>query len=346
MEAETKSIITEFNSHEKLPPASLTKIMTSYVAAAEIDAGRMTLDEMVHISETAWQAEGSRMFIREGTEVSVSDLLRGIIVQSGNDASIAIAEHIAGTEDEFARLMNEYGNVLGLEDTFFENSTGLPGPLHLSSAFDSALLSRELIVKYPEHYAIYAEREFTYDGIRQPNRNRLLALDQTVDGVKTGYTAEAGFCLVASSKRDGMRLISVVMGTDSNDVRIRETRKLFNYGFRNFEIRTLASPEQTFSPIPVKDGEIEQVPVELHKSIRELIHRGSFDRLTFNVEPLEFVTAPIARGDEVATLRIMNGTDEVARSRLFAAHDVAESGFFQNVWSWIKELFSTQPTEA
>lgn len=341
MDANSKKILVEFNSREKLPPASLTKIMTSYVAAAEVDSGRLTVEEMVPISVTAWETPGSRMFIREGTTVSVSDLLRGIIVQSGNDASVAIAEYISGSEDEFAKLMNEYGEHLGLEDTLFKNSTGLPDVDHLSTAYDNALLARALILDYPDHYAMYAERDFTYNDIRQPNRNRLLALDETVDGVKTGYTEEAGYCLVASSMREGMRLISVVMGAESNEVRIRETRKLFNYGFRNFEFRNLVGPEKTFE-VDVANGKEKTVEARLRTAVRHLVLRGnSSSKMT--VQPVKELKAPVNAGDVVGTLLVLVEGEEVASESLYAQSNVEQVGFFQGIMEAIADFFSSKP---
>ena len=341
MEAQSKKILVEFNSREKLPPASLTKIMTSYVAAAEMAAGRLAMDEMVPVSVVAWQTEGSKMFIREGTKVAVDDLLRGIIIQSGNDASVALAEYISGTEEEFARLMNEYGKHLGLEDTYFMNSTGLPGTEHLSSALDNALLTRALIVDYPEHYKIYSELEFTYNDIRQPNRNRLLTLDETVDGVKTGYTERAGYCLVASAKREGMRLISVVMGTESNDVRIRETRKLFNYGFRNFEVKKLAGPDRKFS-VDVTNGKEDSVEARLRTDIRHFVAKGS-DQIKFEVDEVSPLKAPIAKGDIVGTLRVTENGEEIAAESLYAQTAIEKVGFFQGIFNAMADFFSTKP---
>ncbi|MCY3885103.1 MAG: D-alanyl-D-alanine carboxypeptidase [Gammaproteobacteria bacterium] len=341
MDAQSKKVLVEFNSREKLPPASLTKIMTSYVAAAEVDSGRLKVEEMVPISVTAWETPGSRMFIREGTTVSVSDLLRGIIIQSGNDASVAIAEYISGSEDEFAKLMNEYGEHLGLEDTIFKNSTGLPDVDHLSTAYDNALLARALILDYPEHYAMYAERDFTYNDIRQPNRNRLLALDETVDGVKTGYTEDAGYCLVASSMREGMRLISVVLGTDSNEVRIRETRKLFNYGFRNFEFRNLVGPETTFE-VDVANGKEKTVEARLRTAVKHLVLRGdSSTKMT--VQPVKDLKAPVDAGDVVGVLQVTVEGEEIATESLYAQADVEQIGFFQGIMQAIADFFSSKP---
>ena len=342
MEAETKKVLVEFNSREKLPPASLTKIMTSYVVAAEIAAERLSIDEMVPVSVTAWKTEGSRMFIKEGTEVSVADLLRGVVIQSGNDASVALAEHVSGTEDEFAKLMNEYGKHLELTDTLFLNSTGLPDPNHLSTAYDNALLARALIVDYPDHYEMYSELEFTYNDIRQPNRNRLLTLDETVDGVKTGYTAEAGYCLVASAKRDGLRLISVVMGTTGNDIRIRETRKLFNYGFRNFEIKKIVGPERKFE-IAVDNGKDDSVEARLRTEVTHFSAKGNTE-VDLKVTAVKPLKAPVAKGDVVGKLRVTLGDEVIANEDLFAQAEVEKVGFFQGIFDSVADFFSTKPS--
>ena len=236
MDAMTGRVLVEHNADTPLPPASLTKIMTSYVAANELENGTISLDDMVHVSVKAWRAEGSKMFIQEGTQVRLEDILRGIIIQSGNDASIALAEHIAGSEDAFADMMNQHANLLGLSNSHFENASGLPAEGHHMSARDLATLAQAMIERFPSHYSIYSEREFTYNDIRQPNRNTLLFRDSAVDGMKTGHTEEAGYCLVSSAVRDGMRLIAVVMGTASEEARAQETQKLLTYGFRFFKI--------------------------------------------------------------------------------------------------------------
>jgi len=230
MDADTQAVLVEHNIHETLPPASLTKIMTAFIASVELHDGRISPQDQVPISVKAWRTPGSRMFVREGTSVPLDDLLHGIIIQSGNDASVAVAEHIAGSESAFADMMNQQAVQLGMTMTQYQNSTGLPAEDHYTTAWDLALLTRALIQRFPEHYAIYSDRSFTFNDIEQPNRNRLLWRDRTVDGVKTGHTEEAGYCLVASALRENMRLISVVMGTESEEARMRESQKLLSYG--------------------------------------------------------------------------------------------------------------------
>ena len=244
MDADTGKIIVEKNAHKELPPASLTKMMTSYVASYEIVNGNINLDDQVRVSIKAWKTGGSRMFLREGTYVDVENLLRGIIIQSGNDASVAIAEHIAGSEDAFADLMNRHADRIGMFNTNFLNSTGLPAPKHHTTAADLALLAQAIIKDFPEHYKIYSEKSFVYNNITQKNRNTLLWRDATVDGLKTGHTEEAGFCLVASAKKDNMRLISVIMGARNESIRADESQKLLTYGFRFFETHTLSRAQE------------------------------------------------------------------------------------------------------
>src|SRR5690554_4685883 len=238
MDAATGQVLVEHNAHEALPPASLTKLMTAYIATKEIQNEQITEQDMVTVSEKAWRTGGSRMFIDVGKQVSVDDLLHGIIIQSGNDASVAIAEHIAGSEEAFSSMMNAAAVRLQLDNTHFRNATGLPAEGHYSTAYDMAKLARAIIFEDPEHYEIYAQKEFLWNGIKQPNRNLLLWRDKTVDGLKTGHTDEAGYCLVASAVRDDMRLISVVFGTTSEAARAAETQKLLTYGFRFFETKT------------------------------------------------------------------------------------------------------------
>ncbi len=239
MDANSGRILAEHNADERLPPASLTKLMTAYLVERELDRGTINLTDMVNISENAWRTGGSKMFIEVGDRVSVDNLLHGIIIVSGNDASVAMAEHLAGGEAPFADLMNQHATRLGMNDTHFMNATGLPHENHYSTAHDMARLSRHIINDYPEHYAIYSQRNFSFAGIDQPNRNRLLWRDPTVDGLKTGWTTEAGYCLVSSAQRDGMRLISVVMGTSSDEARAQESQKLLSYGFRFYETMKL-----------------------------------------------------------------------------------------------------------
>lgn len=345
MDAESKTVLAEGNAHQKLPPASLTKIMTDFVIAAELDAGRLQMDELVEVSVNAWQTGGSKMFIQEGTKVTVEDLLRGIIIQSGNDASVALSEHIAGDEEEFAKIMNAHAMELGLTNTNFTNSTGLPHPEHLSTAYDNALLAQALISRFPTHYEMYSELEFTYNEITQQNRNKLLTIDPTVDGVKTGYTFEAGYCLVASAERNGLRLITAVLGTTSNQERINDTRKLLNYGFRYFERRLVAGTQNRFDRLPVRKGIGNGLNVQIKEDLYRLVPAGGSESTTFQIHLPEPLNAPIQKGEIVGTLIIAINDKELARSEVYATHDVKKINFFNEVWNGIKSWFSTVPKE-
>lgn len=345
MDAESKTVLAEGNAHLKLPPASLTKIMTDYVAAAEIEAERLRMDELVEVSINAWQTGGSKMFIQEGTKVTVEDLLRGIIIQSGNDASVALAEHIAGDEVEFAKIMNSYAKELGLKNTNYENATGLPHPEHLSTAYDNALLAQALISRFPSQYAMYSELEFTYNNITQANRNRLLTRDPTVDGVKTGFTDEAGFCLVASAERNGLRLITAVMGTSSDEERINDTRKLLNYGFRYFERRLVAGTQNRFDVLYVKKGAGKGLQVHIKEDLYRLVPASGEDGSKYQIYLPEPLDAPIKKDAVVGTLIVSIDDKEVARSDVYAMHEVKKINFFTEMWNGVKSWFSTVPKE-
>ncbi len=339
MDADTLQVLAERNGDLPLPPASLTKIMTSFVAASELEAGRISLSDAVPVSVNAWDTPGSRMFIREGTEVSLSNLLHGVIIQSGNDASVAVAEYIAGAEDAFANMMNDHAAQLGMMNTHFANSTGLPNTAQHSTARDMALLTRALIQRFPEHYAIYSKRQFKYNDIEQPNRNRLLWRDRTVDGVKTGHTGAAGYCLVASAERDGMRLISAVMGADSADIRVRETQKLLQYGFRYFETRKLYDAETTLKAAEVRYGDADEVAVGVPEAIFATIQRGRYEDLEATLDLPPALEAPITAGEELGELRVTLDDELVAAAPLIAKDTVAESGFFSRMFEGVFLFF-------
>ncbi len=344
IDAQTGAVLAEKNSDEMLPPASLTKIMTSYIAAREIESGRIALTDDVPISVNAWRAEGSRMFIREGTTVKLDDLLKGIIIQSGNDASIAVAEYIAGSEDAFAEMMNQQASTLGMTNTSYRNAEGLPNPDHHSTARDLATLTRALVKDYPQHYQLYAERSFRFNDIDQPNRNRLLWRDRTVDGVKTGHTAEAGFCLVASAQRDGMRLISVVMGTDSDEARMRESQKLLAYGFRYFETPKLYDAGVMLRTTEVWYGQENELPLGVDGTVYLTVPRGRYADLKAETDIARVVRAPLSAGDSFGELRVLLDDAVVFQTPLVAQNDVAEAGFFKRLWHGIylffRELFN------
>jgi D-alanyl-D-alanine carboxypeptidase (penicillin-binding protein 5/6) len=339
IDADTGKVLVDYNSEQRLPPASLTKIMTSYVAAMELERGTISMDEMANVSVKAWRMEGSRMFIKEGTQVRVEDLLRGIIIQSGNDASVALAEHIAGSEDVFVDMMNQHAGRLGMADTNFMNATGLPDENHYSTAHDLARLAIALIEDFPDHYAIYKEKYFTFNDIRQPNRNSLLWRDPSVDGVKTGHTDAAGYCLVASADRSGMRLVSVVMGTGSEEARATESQKLLTYGFRYFETVRLYDANESLRDIRVWRGTRGSNSLALPEEVVITIPRGTKENLEATMDIDRVVKAPISQGDEIGKLTVTLGEDVVFEGPLTAMHEVEEAGFFKRVWDAIALFF-------
>ena len=339
IDAESGRVIMEKNADQPLPPASLTKMMTSYVVEYEAARGKIKYTDPVLISVNAWRTGGSKMFVREGTTVSVEDLLKGIIIQSGNDASVAIAEHIAGSESAFADVMNQHAKLLGMTNTHFVNATGLPAQDHYTSARDLAVLAKALINHFPEQYKLYAEKYFTWNDIRQPNRNLLLWRDSTVDGLKTGHTDEAGYCLVASAVRDGMRLISVVLGTTSEEARARETQKLLSYGFRYFETHPLYSAGVSLQDAQVWKGTVDTVSLGLAEPVAVTIPRGQKDKLQATLEIDSLLQAPLSEGQVLGQLKVTLGDEVVAERPLIALQAVEEGGFFKRLWDSIILFF-------
>lgn len=340
MDADSGRVLVEHNADERLPPASLTKLMTAYLVERELDRGNITMNDMVRVSENAWRTGGSKMFIEVDTQVSIRDLLYGIIIASGNDASVAVAEHLAGGEVPFADLMNQHATRLGLHNTSFANATGLPHPEQYSSARDMALLSQYIINDYPEHYAIYAEKYFTFNDIRQPNRNRLLWRDPTVDGLKTGWTTEAGYGLVASAKRDDMRLISVVMGTSSEESRAQETQKLLSYGFRYFETVKLYDAGSVLNTSRVWGGESNELPVGIDSDVMMTVPRARNEELTARLDIQGDLAAPIEAGQRVGTLEVRLGEEVVGEQPLLALESVEEGGLVKKLVDQVRRFFS------
>ena len=330
MDGHTRTVLAERDGDEPLPPASLTKIMTSYVVAAELAAGRIALDDQVPISVKAWRTRGSKMFVREGTEVSLVDLLRGIVIVSGNDASVAVAEYVAGAEDAFADMMNLHAKNLGMSATRFVNSSGLPDDGHYSSARDMAILSAALIERFPEHYRMYSEKSFQYGEIERPqmNRNRLLWRDKSVDGVKTGMTEAAGYCLVASALREGTRMIAAVMGSANDEDRLRDVQILLAYGFRYFETHDLYDSGHSLAPPRVWYGTVEEVAGGIDEAIRITIPRGRYDDLSAVLDIPDDIEAPIAVGDTLGVVRVTLDDEILVERSLLAQAGVAEAGFF------------------
>ena len=332
-------MLVEHNADTPLPPASLTKMMTSYIASMEILRGQLKESDEVLVSEKAWRMGGSKMFIEVGNRVPLIDLLRGVIIQSGNDASVAVAEHIAGSEEAFADLMNSHAQRLGMSNSHFENATGLPGENHVSSARDMAIMAKAIIEDDPEHYSLYKEKEFVWNGIRQPNRNLMLWRDSTVDGLKTGHTDEAGYCLVASAKRDDMRLISVVMGTASEQARAAETQKLLTWGFRFFETRHFYQPNQAVASARVWAGQESQVEAGLADGLVLTLPKGQADKLEASVTLDSMIKAPIAVGDVLGQVEVKLGEDVVHTGPLVALAEVEKAGFFGRLWDSIRLFF-------
>ena len=336
VDATTGKVLMENNADQQLPPASLTKMMTSYVVATELHKGKIKEQDEVLVSVKAWKMGGSKMYIREGTLVPVIDLLRGVIIQSGNDASVALAEHLAGSEDAFADVMNQQAELLGMTNTYYANATGWPAEGHLTTARDLSKLAEALIRDFPEHYAIYSEKYFTYNDIKQPNRNRLLWRDGSVDGVKTGHTEEAGYCLVSSAVRNDMRLIAVVMGTASEESRARESQKLLSYGFRYYETgRMYAAGDVIQADNRVWYGESDKVDLAVGEDIYLTIPRGARENLKAEASFDEIIKAPISKGQELGTMTVSFEDEILLQAPLVAASDVEQAGIFGRLWDWL-----------
>jgi D-alanyl-D-alanine carboxypeptidase (penicillin-binding protein 5/6) len=339
MDADSGAVLAERDADTPHGPASITKLMTAYVVFKALREGHIGWDDRVEVSERAWgsRVEGSKMFIRVGKRVPVRDLLRGMIVASGNDASIALAEHVAGTEAAFAELMNAEAKAMGLKNSHFVNSTGLPHPDHYMSARDIAILSLHLIRDFPEEYKMFGEKEYTtpveYSGgrkpITQPNRNRLLWKDASVDGLKTGHTEEAGYCLAASALRDGMRLISVVMGTSGDRKRTAESQALLSYGFRNFETHKLFEAGETLANLRVWKGETETVPAGVPEALYVTVPKGRYDDLEARTEPQGRVMAPVVKGQRLGDVVVRLDGRELRRVPLVALRDDPEGGLWR-----------------
>jgi len=332
-------VLAEKNADDQVEPASITKLMTAYLVDKAIAAGDVTLDEMVTISEKAWRMKGSKMFVEVGKLVSVDDLLKGLIIQSGNDATVALAEHIAGSESAFAGYMNHQAKLLGMNNTNFVNSTGWPDENHYSSARDIAILTQAVIREFPQSYQYYKEREYTFNKIRQFNRNRLLWRDETVDGVKTGYTKAAGYCLVASAQREEMRLISVVLGTDSDKARTQSSQALLNYGFRFYETHRLYSTDEVLQAAKIWYGEQEQVSLGVGKEIFITIPRGRYRDLDISMEIDREISAPVVQGQQLGQVSIKLDDELLLSENIVAMHVVDEGSIFVRVMDKIKLMF-------
>lgn len=344
LDAASGKVLVENNGDQRLPPASLTKLMTAYIATLEIRKGKIGTQDMVPVSEHAWRtggaaSGGSTMFLPLNSQASVDDLLHGVIIQSGNDASIALAEYIAGSEDAFADMMNETAARLGMSNSHFMNATGLPHAEHYSSAHDMAILARAIINEDQEHYAIYAQKEFLWNNIKQGNRNLLLWRDKTVDGLKTGHTAEAGYCLVASAVRDGARMITSVFGAVSESARAAETQKLLTYGFRFFETRTFYKKGQELAQAQVWKGTVRQVKAGLGADLSLTLPKGQLEKLQAGMILNPQLTAPIAQGGVIGKVEVKLGEEVVHSADLIALEAVEEGSFFRRLWDSISLFF-------
>ncbi|MEL7537290.1 MAG: D-alanyl-D-alanine carboxypeptidase family protein [Pseudomonadota bacterium] len=331
VDAETGFVLANQDPDKQVAPASLTKLMTAYVVFQYLRAGQIALDDQVRVSRQAYKTPGSRMFIEEASEVSVDELIQGMIVQSGNDASVALAEHIAGTEATFAELMNTFAGQLGMAATRFQNSTGLPADQHFTTARDIARLARAIVTEFPDYYGWYSQREFTYAGIRQENRNQLLWRDSSVDGMKTGHTDAAGYCLVSSAQRNDMRLIAAVMGAKSPKARIDASQALLNYGFRFYETRMLYEDGTPVREARIWKGNAETVALLASRSVAITLPRGRFDEVTARVELPATVLAPLSAGDTVGQLIIEHDGNTLESIDLVAANAVASGGLWKRM---------------
>ena len=344
LEASTNTVIAEFNSDNQISPASMTKVMTGYVIADQIASGAISLDDKVLISEKAWKTGGSKMFIEAGKRISVRDLLSGIVIQSGNDATVAMAEYVAGSEEGFVDFMNAYASELGLSNTVFKNAVGWTDPNHFSSAKDLANITKAMINKFPDHYAIYKEKEFTFSGIRQLNRNKLLWRDDTVDGVKTGHTESAGYCLISSAKRNDMRLIAVVAGSPSENERLIASQRLLEYGFRFYATQKLISKDDEVTSAKVWGGKMDEVALGVENDILLTLPRSDFKNLKANYNFNNNIQAPISAGEKIGNIEFISNDQLVFSAPLVVIESVEAKGFFGRIWArivfWIMRLFS------
>ena len=333
------AVLAEHNPRERVDPASITKIMTAYVVYKALAANDAHLEDQVTISEKAWRSIGSRMFIEVGNKILLEDLLLGLIIQSGNDASVALAEHVGGTEEAFADIMNAQAKRLGLKDTHFINATGLPDPEHYTTAHDIALLSRAMIKEFPEEYKRYAQKEFTFNGIKQYNRNRLLWRDGAVDGIKTGHTEAAGYCLAASAVRNDMRLISVVMGATSEKSRSVNSQALLNYGFRYYESHKLYKAGETLVEQRMWKGESKLIQLGLDEDLYVTIPRGQYENLKASMNIESDIVAPIDQGDQVGTVKVTFKGEEYLGKPLVALQANPIGGLWRRIVDFCLQFF-------
>ena len=332
-------LLVKQNENQRVEPASLTKLMTAYLTFTALKQGRLKMEQILPVSVRAWKAEGSRMFIEPNKPVAVKDLILGMIVQSGNDACIALAEGVAGSEEVFAQMMNQQAAKLGMKDTHYMNATGLPNQQHYTTAHDLALLAAAIIRDFPEYYKFYSVKEFRYNNITQPNRNRLLWLDPSVDGMKTGHTESAGFCLITSAKRDPMRLISVVLGTSSDNVRATESQKLLNYGFQFYQSNRVYTKGQTVSTLPVWKGREKTLKAGVGEELVLTLPKGYYSRVKATITSRQPLLAPISAGQTVGALQLSLDGKTLAEYPLVALENVPVANIFGRAWDTVKLWF-------
>ena len=338
MDSISGRVLAEKGADERIEPASITKIMTGYVVVDQAEKGFVSLSDEVLISENCWRKQGSKMFIREGTRVLLSDLIKGMVIQSGNDASCAIAEHVAASEEGFVQLMNLYANEMGLTNTQFKNESGWPDPEHYSSARDLALLSANLIKKFPDHYALYKEKYFTFNDIKQRNRNSLLWQDDSIDGIKTGHTQSAGYCLVSSGVRNETRLIAVTIRSSSEKVRLTDNRRLLDYGFRYFRTKKILSKDLSVITEQVWGGQDEQVNLSSSEDFYLTLSPLDFQRIEPKITLNDYLQAPIVKGQVVGKIDLLLDGESLATVDAISMEEVSSLGFFGRAWSNIKLL--------
>lgn len=329
IDANSGKVLAEKNSTVRMPPASLTKLMSLYIISGALKNGQIHMDDKVRISTKAWKTEGSRMFVKVGDEVPLRDLLQGVIVASGNDATVALAEHVAGTEETFTTMMNDQAKLLGMKNSHFMDSTGLPNKDHYSTAQDLATLTRAYIKTFPEDYSFYSEKWFTWNGIRQPNRNRLLWRYQYADGLKTGHTSEAGYCLVASAKKDGMRLVSIVLGEPNDQGRTEDSIRLLTYGFRFFETHKLYNASTSLVQARIWQGSKTEVPMGLSEDFYVTVPAGQYKRLQVQLQLNNPLKAPVIKGQSYGTLNITLNNQVIASKPLIALDNADQGGFLR-----------------
>ncbi|MCV2216851.1 D-alanyl-D-alanine carboxypeptidase family protein [Thauera sp. Sel9] len=335
----TGQVLVDKDADTRIEPASLTKLMTAYLTFSALKAGTLTPDQVVPVSTKAWRMEGSRMFIEPNKPVTVDELIRGVIVQSGNDACVALSEAIAGSEEAFAALMNREAQRLGMTNTNFTNSTGLPDPQLYTTARDLALLASAIVRDFPEFYSLYSLKEFTYNGIKQPNRNRLLYMDATVDGMKTGHTSTAGYCLVSTAQRGTRRLISVVLGAASDTVRAQESLKLLNFGFQFYDTVKLYSADEALSQFRVWKGEDNEVAVGFTRDFVMSLPKEAAQNVAVSLESRQPLIAPLEKGQPVGTLKLSVDGKPLGEYPVVALKDVPVAGFFGRLWDAIVLFF-------